>query len=86
LGVEVEEAGRVLEQYRKSLNEDLARRSSFVTLLTECILSQEQIINQSTKTLEECVQQINKIDALKKTFKVRKDENCNVICYCPFCE
>jgi len=69
LAAEMNEATQVLDQYRRSLEDDLERRGNFITMLTECILQQENTINQTTNHLQTCLQQLARAEELKNQIK-----------------
>jgi hypothetical protein len=70
LAEELNEASQVLDQYRKSLESDLERRGNFITMLTECIVQQENTMNQTTNTLQDCLRQLARAEELKNQIKV----------------
>jgi uncharacterized membrane-anchored protein YhcB (DUF1043 family) len=69
LADEINEASQVLDQYRRSLESDLERRGNFITMLTECIVQQENTMNQTTNILQDCLQQLARAEELKNQIK-----------------
>jgi len=62
---ETEEAQKSLIQYRRKLEENLKRRSSLIAILSECIEKQENLINKTTISLQDCDKQLAQIQTIK---------------------
>lgn len=70
LAEELGEASHVLEQYRHSLERDLERRGGFINMLTECIVQQENTMNETTNLLQDCLQKLAQVEELRNQIKV----------------